>query len=596
MYVKKINIENIGPIDQFRLKINSKGDDAPPPLVLVGANGSGKSLVLAQIVTAIINAHSAVYEDSDIEKGKVFKIRSSSYIRYGQNYSVSEIEFSDGFFEREIVLDRNKKSFEDTLRYAPISQVWNSLSDQDSDALAFNFHTNQEKTREALAGPHIYFPPNRFEDPAWINHLALKNKIDLTQLNRFKGLSHREVIEYAPMKQNQSWLLDLLFDSYAIERQIINVSNNAKLAVPFGMIKHTGPATRLRIEIDKFILKLLDGSGNMTWDLGRRSSRTIGIRAGEKTLTSNLLSLSSGQTVVLDLFLTILRHADWADQTPNSLSDICGLVVIDEIDLHLHTDLQYRMLPHLISLFPGVQFIISSHSPLFLLGLEKKFGEGGATIVDLPSGLRISAERFAEFKNAYNHFAKTRSFEAEVNQKVRDATSPLLIVEGKTDMAYIEKAAEHLEEANLLSRFELLDGNGYGGLDKIWKNFSCDRWNSANQTVILLYDCDVGERNNKVGKAFQRTIPAQDSIIREGIENLLPQELIERAKEHKSAYFDYFSASTRITRGQKLEEPENWSINKDEKRNLCDWICENASKEDFQNFSHIFKILRTCLD
>ena len=71
-------------------------------------------------------------------------------------------------------------------------------------------------------------------------------------------------------------------------------------------------------------------------------------------------------------------------------------------------------------------------------------------IVDLPSGQKISAEEFSEFEDAYNQFAETRKFDAEISQKVRDATSPLLFVEGATDMDYIQKAAKHLEETDLL--------------------------------------------------------------------------------------------------------------------------------------------------
>lgn len=50
-------------------------------------------------------------------------------------------------------------------------------------------------------------------------------------------------------------------------------------------------------------------------------------------------------------------------------------MLIDEIDAHLHSDLLKDVLPELISLFPKIQFIISSHSPFFLLGMKDKFGD-----------------------------------------------------------------------------------------------------------------------------------------------------------------------------------------------------------------------------
>lgn len=596
MYLTGIKFENTGPLDQLSLKLEVPENRAPLPLVFVGANGSGKSIVLAQIASAMINAHSSTFEDSDIEKGKVFKLRSGSYIRHGQGYSMAELDFSNDLFEREIVSKYTREDFEEKLKFSPLAKDWKNLGQHESTHLNSNFHMDPAKMREVLSGPHIYFPPNRFEDPAWLNDLSLRNKVDYSVLNRFEGISNRKIIEYAPMKENQSWLLDIIYDSYAVERQIVQTQNAVNPDVPIGLIQHEGPATNIKQKIEDIVLLLLGGTRPVQWNLGRRSSRSIGITAKEGVLTLNLLSLSTGQSIVLDVFLTILRHADWSMPQMITLDEIEGLVVIDEVDLHLHTDLQYRILPHLISMFPKIQFVISSHSPLFLLGLEEAFGQGGVTIIDLPSGIEISAERFTEFKSAYDQFSKTRKFEEEVGQKIKDATNPLLIVEGTIDIDYIKKAAEHLEETELLSKFEVLDGDGYGGLNKIWKNFHVKRWVSANQAVILLYDCDVNEKNNEVGKAFQRTIPARQSMIEKGIENIFPDSTIINARNHKSAFIDYVPATTKFVRGEEVEEPECWSVNEDEKRNLCNWVCENGNADDFEHFASVFDILKDCLN
>ena len=88
-----------------------------------------------------------------------------------------------------------------------------------------------------------------------------------------------------------------------------------------------------------------------------------------------LQSLSEGQSQLFHLFATIIRYGERTNLNKSvDLSQITGLIVIDEIDTHLHPTLQHEVLPELISLFPKVQFIVSSHSPLFLLGMEKRFG------------------------------------------------------------------------------------------------------------------------------------------------------------------------------------------------------------------------------
>ena len=47
-----------------------------------------------------------------------------------------------------------------------------------------------------------------------------------------------------------------------------------------------------------------------------------------------------------------------------------GIAIIDEIDLHLHPELEKVVLKRFMETFPNLQFIISTHSPLVLTGLE----------------------------------------------------------------------------------------------------------------------------------------------------------------------------------------------------------------------------------
>ncbi len=42
------------------------------------------------------------------------------------------------------------------------------------------------------------------------------------------------------------------------------------------------------------------------------------------------------------------------------------LILIDEPELHLHPELQYNLIKHIISSFDTNQFLLSTHSPLFV--------------------------------------------------------------------------------------------------------------------------------------------------------------------------------------------------------------------------------------
>ena len=102
-------------------------------------------------------------------------------------------------------------------------------------------------------------------------------------------------------------------------------------------------------------------------------------------LIPSLDALSTGQSALFNMFATIVRYSD--DNNINNsitLSQIKGVVIIDEVELHLHSNLQRNTLPKLMKLFPKVQFVITTHSPLFLLGLEEVYGANGFEIHEMP--------------------------------------------------------------------------------------------------------------------------------------------------------------------------------------------------------------------
>lgn len=81
-----------------------------------------------------------------------------------------------------------------------------------------------------------------------------------------------------------------------------------------------------------------------------------------------LRELSDGYRGLIGLIADIARRAATLNPVygPGLLDVIPGIVIIDEIDLHLHPQLQAEVLPRLRKTFPEVQFVMTTHSPLVL--------------------------------------------------------------------------------------------------------------------------------------------------------------------------------------------------------------------------------------
>lgn len=74
------------------------------------------------------------------------------------------------------------------------------------------------------------------------------------------------------------------------------------------------------------------------------------------------------------LFYLILDLA-YRSYILNGNTDARGVVIIDEIDLHLHPTLEQSVLSRLTRTFPNTQFIVSTHSPLVITNLSLEDGK-----------------------------------------------------------------------------------------------------------------------------------------------------------------------------------------------------------------------------
>ncbi len=588
MYLRRIELENTGPIDLTNYHFPFNEDGNPKPVVFVGRNGAGKSILISHIVNAMIVAKGSVFSDSEVEEGKVYKLRSPTYIRHGKDYYRAYVHFDDNFFQGEIQATYPRAQFESIKTYTPNDMNWSRMDMNSTSIFVSNFDEREAEVRERLSKSiMLYFPPNRFEEPAWLNIENLKSTASYRVDARMQGVSGRQIINSSPLRDNQNWLLDIVYDSYAVERKAHILPGHP---LPF-LLETNGPATQLRKAIEEFLLRLFSAEGPIQWGVGARGIRSISISQKQMPISNNLFSLSTGQTALLNIFLTLIRDCDNMEGNFNGLKEVKGIVVIDEVDAHLHTELQHTILPQLLSLFPKVQFVITTHSPLFILGMEKTLGGDGFALVELPNGNAISVERFSEFEAAYRHFKETTVFDRDMRAAISESHTPILFTEGSIDVDYLERAAQLLGRQDSLKDVRLLDANGFGGLDKIWKHFDTNIAQLTNRRVTLLYDCDINKSANSKPGVTRLVAPQQGHRIAKGIENLFPDGLIERARQANPAFIDVSPVFQRVVRGNAVEEPERWDVNVDEKRNLADWIIANGSAAEFAHFGILFDMI-----
>lgn len=126
--------------------------------------------------------------------------------------------------------------------------------------------------------------------------------------------------------------------------------------------KHTGETDQISLEIAKEMLKdILDENV----EIEVSPDHVIFNERGNKVAFEHL---SDGYKGVVIWICDLIERLSKNQPHVNQLRDFKGIVLVDEIDLHLHPKWKFQIVRKLRGWFPNIQFIITTHSPTVILG------------------------------------------------------------------------------------------------------------------------------------------------------------------------------------------------------------------------------------
>ena len=116
-----------------------------------------------------------------------------------------------------------------------------------------------------------------------------------------------------------------------------------------------------------------------------------------RTEKLSLNQLSGGYRIVLALAADLARRMAQGNPHLDDPLQSEAIVLIDEIELHLHPAWQQRILNDLMRTFPKAQFIVSTHSPQVLTTVEPErivelYRDGENIVAEAPKGATYGAE------------------------------------------------------------------------------------------------------------------------------------------------------------------------------------------------------------
>ena len=152
---------------------------------------------------------------------------------------------------------------------------------------------------------------------------------------------------------------------------------------------------------------------------------------------------SAAIQIVTDLILRMEQN--WLTDGILSSYDVEGIVMIDELETHLHIGLQRKILPFLTEFFPRIQFIVSTHSPYILNSVEN------CVIYDMEKHIRMEDMSGYSAEGIVEGYFEFESYSEILLQKVRRYEA-LVNKESPTE-------EERVERAKLLVEMKQLSGD-----------------------------------------------------------------------------------------------------------------------------------------
>lgn len=311
--IKKVrHLENISiPLDKDKRK----------HLILTGKNGSGKTSVLEAMVKYVQNFFSEDGSGTTLEHAKnqhSFYAKQLNELKYGED--------SEKERQKEYELKSRIEFWQNQIRKIDVG----IYLDYTSDALL------REKYKQGNFIFAYYKSEREFEVEEYknIEKVELKDKYKITDNPGVK-------------------LTKYLVDLKATQAFTKDTEKRKKIDKWFKTFENI-----LKTIFEDEKLKLIFDEDTFQFSI---------CETGREPFDFN--TMSSGYAAIFDIINDLIIRME-AQSGLRTEFDMEGIILVDEIETHLHLELQKKILPILTELFSNIQFVVTTHSPFILSSLD----------------------------------------------------------------------------------------------------------------------------------------------------------------------------------------------------------------------------------
>lgn len=334
MHIQKLVLKNFRCFENLDIKLH------PNLAVIVGANGSGKTSIMegaAIAVSTIFVKMDGLYSrriDKNQVRLKAFSVGSTKDVQ--PQYPVT--------VQAEAMTKSGVKKWERSLNKLNGSTTISNAKEMIDLGIQFQKHLREGDTKLIL--PVIaYYGTGRL----WDYHREKQSDVFETN-NRMNG--YMDCVDgTANIKLMMNWFAKMTVRKY--QNQELGLEGIPELEAVYAAMETC--------------YKKITGNDEvkMQYNVGTKELEVAYRDESGELMRIPINQLSDGYKSTISLVADIAYRM--AALNPQLLGNVCretdGVVLIDEVDLHLHPTWQQRILGDLTEIFPKVQFIVSTHAP-----------------------------------------------------------------------------------------------------------------------------------------------------------------------------------------------------------------------------------------
>ena len=337
-YVKTLTLENFRCFEKAEL-----GPFDPSFNLLVGENGAGKSSVLVALANMLRK-----FTEHELDFGRLPLVGAGD-IRYIGSIGKDEINHRRLMYPSAIVLDLNV-----------YGELWKEVERIDLAAVARNDELShapfEQYLRKLSPGPLrtetqispliVFYPCGRSTRTNNVSRETLR----LSDVNRVAAFAN-----WNDARTNSD-----LLNGWFRDQTLVMLQAGAEVVGKIGL---ASAKSRRQLSLVNYAIKQM-----------LPEVLSVSYNSFEKDVVLNrefnppiyFSDMSEGWRALVGLISDLVRRACALNAEflgAETLAETPGLVLIDEIDLHLHPKWQRQIVPALKKVFPKIQFFATTHSP-----------------------------------------------------------------------------------------------------------------------------------------------------------------------------------------------------------------------------------------